>query len=462
MNEHEISTPFETEEPYGLHADTARQLEEALESGDEAQIHQLLQHLHSADIADFISTTNTEHRRQLIEFIADSFDPEILVALDHTVRVAVVSLLGLEVTAAVITQLDTEDAVYVLEDLPELLQEELLAILPEANRNALQEAFAYPENSAGRLMQKKLVSVPEYWTVGQTIDYVRQNQALPDDFYEVFVVDAKHRPVGGVLISRIMRSQRSVSLNDIMEKDLKIIYTDLDQEEVSFIFRKYALAAAPVVNKDGRLVGVISVDDVVDVIEEEAEEDILRLGGITQTDIHAAFVQTAKHRFLWLLINLITAIIASRIIGVFEESIVSMVTLATLMPIVASMGGNAGTQTLTVMIRAIATKEVTPINAFRVVGKETLVGTLNGIGFAVLTNVLVLIWSHHNLHLSLVFGAAIVINLTVAGFAGAVIPLIFNRAGMDPAITSGVFLTTITDFVGFFSFLGLATLWLLA
>lgn len=459
MDEIDTDASFDNEETYGLSDDIARSLVTALEIDDHALVAELLANLHPADIALFISTVTAESRIKLIEMLRPNFNPEILVALDTTVRAAVIAQLGAEDSAAALTKLDTEDAVYVIEDLPSLAREAILVSIPEEERHALQDSLAYPENSAGRIMQKKLVSVPEYWTVGQTIDYLRQNNELPDEFYEVYVVDPKHRPVGSILVSKIMRNQRSVVINDIMQTEIKILNTDLDQEEVSFLFSQYALTSAPVVNKDGRLVGLVSINDIVEIIEEEAEEDIMRMGGVTETDLHAAFFQTARHRFPWLFVNVATAFIASMVIGLFQGSIQNMVALATLMPIVASMGGNAGTQTLTVIVRAIATKELSPINSFRIIGKECLAGSLNGLFFALLTGIAITLW-HHNLQLSMVFAAAIIINLTMAGLAGTVIPLVLNRMGIDPAIASSVFLTAITDTVGFFSFLGLAT-WLL-
>lgn len=458
MAEHS-SFASETEEHFGLDEETIHNLLEALMHDHYDQVNTIIHTMHSADIADFMAITYTEARQKLIELLRPHFDPEILICLDPLVRTQVMDQLGLETSALLLTKLETDDVVYAIEDLSHTIQQEILTILPIETRIAVEEALAYPENSAGRIMQKRLVFVPEYWTVGQTIDYFRQNQNLPEEFYEIFIVDPKHRPIGGVIVSRILRSDRSVVVNDIMESDLDLIPTDMDQEEVSYLFKKYTLTAAPVINKDGRLVGVITVDDIVEIIEEEAEEDILRLGGISRTDIHSAFFQTAQHRFRWLFVNLVTASLASMVIGHFAPSIQTMVILASLMPIVASMGGNAGTQALTVVTRGIATKEITSLNSFRLILKETMVGMCNGVGFAFLSTLLLWFWQG-DFSLALVFAAAIIVNLTIAGLAGACIPLFLNRLKIDPAITSSIFVTTITDVIGFLAFLGLAS-WLL-
>jgi magnesium transporter len=319
--------------------------------------------------------------------------------------------------------------------------------------------LAYPEDSAGRLLVKEVVTVPEFWTVGQIIDYLRATPEIPKDFYQIFVVDPKFTPVGGLRLSRVMCSERSVSVKDIMEDNIKPVRADMDQEEVAYLFRQYGLVSTPVVSEEGRMIGAISVDDVVDIMEEEAEEDILHLGGVGETDLFSGLSRTVAHRFPWLMINLVTAVIASVVIGQFEGSIEKLAALAVLMPIVASMGGNAGTQTLTVAVRAIATKELTSANAIRVIGKEIAVGSLNGIVFAVIAGVITYLW-YGQLGLSLIFAAATIITLTLAGFVGALIPLGLVRVGVDPAIASSVVLTTVTDVVAFGLFLGLAAWWI--
>ncbi|MEE8622288.1 MAG: magnesium transporter, partial [Alphaproteobacteria bacterium] len=328
----------------------------------------------------------------------------------------------------------------------------------------LEEGLSWPEDSAGRLMQSELVAVPSFWTVGETIDFLRQaaerdSEELPEEFYDIFVVDPKHKPVGTIPLSRLLRTKRPVKLSDLMMPDMRLVPVEMDQEAVAFLFRRYDLASAPVVDEAGRLVGVITVDDVLDVIDEEAEEDIMRLGGVVETDLYRAVLDTTKSRFSWLVVNLATAIVASIVIGFFEVTIRQIVALAVLMPIVASMGGNAGTQTLTVAVRALAMKELTASNTLRAVGKEVLVGGFNGVLFAVLMGIVAWLW-FASPAIGLVIAAAMVINLLVAGLAGVAIPLGLERTGVDPAVASGVVLTTVTDVVGFLAFLGLAALFL--
>ena len=336
----------------------------------------------------------------------------------------------------------------------------LLRTLPWPERAAVEQGLTYPEDTAGRLMQRELVAIPEFWTIGQTIDYLRAKPDLPDEFYDLFIIDPRFAPVGSIPLSRVLRSKRGVLLTELRMKELHLIPVDMDQEEVGFRFRQYNLVSAPVVDANGRLVGVITVDDVVDVLEEEAEEDILRLGGVQETDLFQPPLRTGLRRFPWLLINLGTAVLASIVIAQFEEAIERVVALAVLMPIVASMGGNGGTQTVTVVVRALATREITTANALRVLGKELAVGGLNGLLF-LLTGVLVAVVWFGDTMLGVLFGVALLITLVFAALAGVAIPVLFDRIGVDPAVASGVFMTTVTDVVGFLSFLGLASLYLL-
>jgi len=337
--------------------------------------------LHVADQADLLEQLGREQRTTLISKIRGQLDPELLTHLDETVRAEVLEILSPEEVGAAIAQLETDDAIEVLEDLDEPEQAALLESLPMPDRAAVEQGLTYPEDSAGRLMQRQLVAAPEFWTVGQTIDYLRAEGDLPDDFYDIYIVDPKFRPVGSIPLSRVLRNKRSVHLNDLTMRELHTVPVEMDQEEVGFRFSQYDLVSAPVVDRDSRLVGVITVDDVVEVIEEEAEEDILRLGGVSEADIFASPVKTSFRRFPWLLINLATAVLASVVIAQFEDVIGKVVALAVLMPIVASMGGNAGTQTLTVVVRALAVREVTAANAFRVLIKECLAGSINGLLF---------------------------------------------------------------------------------
>lgn len=381
----------------------------------------------------------------------------MLPELDEVVRDDIIDQLSPAELAAAVSELDSDDAVQLVEDLSEEDQRVLLAAIPATDRAAVEVGLAYPENSAGRLMQRELVAVPASWTVGRLIDHLRTASDLPDEFYDIYVIDSARAPLGCVALSRVARTQRPVIIRDIMGSDLKLVPAEMDQEEVGYLFHHYDLVSAPVVDAEGRLIGVITVDDVVDVIEEEAEEDILRLGGVSETDIHESLLSTTRRRFVWLLVNLGTAILASVVIGLFEATIEQMVALAVLMPIVASMGGNAGTQTLTVAVRGLATKDLSATNALRIVNKEVLVGCLNGVFFAILAGAVATLWFDDPV-LGIIIGAAMVFNLIVAALAGICIPLCLARLGIDPAVAAGVFLTAVTDVIGFFAFLGLAAI----
>jgi magnesium transporter len=447
----------ETAELYGLTPETVRAVRDALETDDVARVFEIVTELHAADVADLLETVTADERRAVVDLLRREFDPEILPFLDETIRDEVIEQLPTREIAAALAELDTDDAVYLIEDLDDEAKEEILAEIPAEDRIALEEGLAFPENSAGRLMQRGLVAVPAYWTVGQTIDYLRTSDDLPDEFYDLFVVDPRHHPVGSVPLSRAMRTRRPVLVCDIMEPALRVIPADMDQEEVAYLFHQYGLVSAPVVDGESRIIGVITVDDVVEVIDEEAEEDILRLGGVSETDLHEPAWKAARRRFAWLLVNLATAILASMVIGLFDAAIERMVALAVLMPIVASMGGNAGTQTLTVTVRALATRDLVPANALRHVGKEGAVGIINGILFAIVAGVVAGVWFNDAM-LGRVIAAAMVVNMIVAALSGILIPLGLDRAGVDPAIAATVFVTTVTDVVGFFAFLGLAAL----
>jgi magnesium transporter len=455
--------PREAEEtdPLFEHAreilDTARQ---ALATNDVQRVESVVENEHAADIAHLLEQLYPEERRLFVEITRHILDPETLSYLDETVREEVLELLTPKEVAAAVVELDSDDAVDILEDLDDEQKEKILASIPPEERAILEAGLTYPEESAGRLMQRELVAAPSYWTVGECIDFLRAAKELPDDFYDLFLVDPAHKPVGSVPLSRAMRNRRNVKLEDIMETDLRVIPAEMDQEAVAHLFRQYALVSAPVVDEAGRLVGVITVDDVVHVIDEEAEDDLMKLGGVKEDDLYRAAVDTARSRFTWLGINLGTAFLASFVISIFESTIERVVALAVLMPIVASMGGNAGTQTLTVAVRALAMKDLTDANAWRFVGKELIVGSFNGVIFAVLVGAVAGFW-FESLEIGIVIGAAMVVNLLVAGLAGTLIPLGLDKLKIDPAVASGVFLTTMTDVIGFLAFLGLATLFLL-
>lgn len=452
---------IEPERSYGIDEALVRACDAAVADGRMEDVEALIGELHASDLADLLEELVGENRRKLLDHVRDQLDPELLTHMDDVVREDVLEILEPEEVAAVLTELDTDDALDVFEDIPVEDQQGVLDQLSPSDRALLEQAMTYPEDSAGRLMQRELVTVPKDWSVGNTIDYLRNRAAvLPRDFYEIYAVDEERIPVGTIPLSRLMRNQRDVRIDDIMLTELRAAYVEMDQEEVALMFSQYALVSAPVVNNEGQLVGVITADDVVHVIQEEAEEDFLRLGGVQEDDFYEAVLQTTRARFSWLLVNLCTAIVASLVIGLFDAAIEQVVALAILMPIVASMGGNAGTQTLTVAVRALAMKELTTTNAARIIGKEVIVGGINGILFAGLIGVVTWLWFGDTL-IGIVIGAAMIVNLLIAGFAGVAIPIVLQKMKIDPAIGSAVVLTTITDVVGFMAFLGLAALVLL-
>ena len=384
----------------------------------------------------------------------------MLTELDDEVRDDVLEQLDSKEIAAAARKLETDDAASLLEDLPDDERREVLAELTAEERDEIEKALAYPEDSAGRMMQRSLVKVPQSWSVGQVIDYCREADDLPDDVYDLFVVDRSGRLKGSVPLGRMVRSKRPVPITDIVDPDIPSVPATADKEQVAHLFRDQNLVSCPVVDDKGRLLGVIMVDDVVDVIDEEAEEDLLKMGGVGHDDMHANTVRTVRLRGLWLAVNLFTAVIASLVIGQFEGAIEKIVALAVLMPIVASMGGNAGTQTVTVAVRALAMGELTPANALRFIVKEIAVGGLNGMIFALLMGAAVVLW-YHDWRLGAVIGAAMICNLVAAALAGTLIPIGLQKFGVDPAVSSTVFLTTVTDVIGFLAFLGLATIFLL-
>ena len=420
-----------------------------------------LQEMHNADIAELLQNLDPVLRLSLLNIIGNKFDPEILTYLNDSLRDEIVETLDIKQLANNAKTLDIDDAVDLVEDLEETDQNTFLENLEEKNRSLIQEGLNYPEDSAGRLMQRKFVALDKDWNVGKAIDYLRNNKKdLPEDFYDIFLIDSNNKVFGIVPLGRLMGSRRDVDLKVITNKEIRVIDVNTDQEEVAYLFSKYGLVSAAVIDTSEKIIGSITVDDVVEVIEEEREEDILKLGGVGQTDIYNAVVDTTKSRFSWLLVNLLTAVTASIVIGFFEASIEKVVALAILMTIVASMGGNAGTQTLTVAVRALAVKELTASNALKIITKETLIGGINGIIFAIIISLVSVYW-FQDLMLGVIIGLAMVLNLIVAGFAGTIIPLTLEKLKIDPALASGVILTTITDVFGFLSFLGLATLFLI-
>src|SRR5882757_1579028 len=415
--------------------------------------------LHEADLGDLIAALEPDDRVSLVELTGTDFDFSALNEVDDAVRDEILEELEPATVAEGVRELESDDAVELLEGLDEEDQEEILEKLPPSERVALERRLLYPENSAGRRMQTEFVAVPSDWTVGQVIDYMRDTPDLPGRFYEIYAVDAAQHWQGAVSLDALLRARRPVPLADLIDEDRRRVSVMDDQEEVARLFGKYNLVAAPVIDTANRLVGVITIDDVVDVIEEEADEDLKALGGVTSHEELSDSVWTiARGRFNWLLVNLATAFLASSVLGLFEGQLEKMVALAVLAPIVASQGGNAATQTMTVAVRALATRELGSNNAFRVVIRESLVGLVNGIAFAVITGIAAVAWFHIP-GLGVVIGLAIICNLVAGALGGILIPILLERVQADPAVASGTFVTTVTDVVGFFSFLGIATLW---
>jgi len=456
----DLATRTDTEEPDDLLSPAfVRAVVDAIDRADKEKVRSLVLELRPADLAELLELVRQDERHALVEMLGSDLNPETLHELDESVRDDVMEMLDPSVIASAVAEMDSDDAVYLLEDMDAHDQREILEQLPATDRAVLEKSLEYPEYSAGRLMQRELVAVPPFWDIGQTIDYLREAEQLPDEFYEIFVVDPGYKPVGTVPLSRVMRTRRPVKMSEVMEEEQTLIPVAMDQEDVALLFSKYDLISAAVVDEDERLVGVITVDDIVEVITEEATEDIRRLGGVGEEAISDTVIQTTRSRFSWLFLNLLTAILASAVIGLFDGTISQMVALAVLMPIVASMGGNAGTQTMTVAVRALATKDLVPFNASRIVTREVMVGFLNGIMFALLMGGIGGLW-FENPALGMIIAAAMIINLVAAGLAGILIPIGLDKIGVDPAVSSAVFLTTVTDVVGFFAFLGLAALFL--
>jgi magnesium transporter len=415
--------------------------------------------LHEADLGDLIAALEADDRVRLVELTGADFDFAALNEVDDSVREEILEELEPERVAEGVRELESDDAVELLEGLDEEDQEEILDKLPPSERDALERGLDYPENSAGRRMQTEFIAVPPEWNAGQVIDYMNDTPDLPERFYEIYAVDKAQHLQGAVPLDALLRSRRQVPLADLIDEDRRRVSVTDDQEEVARLFGKYNLVAAPVVDDANRLVGVITIDDVVDVIEEEADEDLKALGGVTSDEELSDNVWTiARARFNWLLVNLATAFLASSVLGLFEGQLEKMVALAVLAPIVASQGGNAATQTMTVAVRALATRELGSNNAFRVVLREALVGLVNGLAFAVITGIAAVAWFKIP-GLGVVIGLAIVVNLFAGALGGILIPMVLERAHADPAVASGTFVTTVTDVVGFFSFLGIATLW---
>ena len=452
----------EDRDAYALDTALWETLYAAIEAGNAQALDRALEPLHPADIADMLEQLSGGARARLLALWSRRVDGDVLSELDEGLRAEVIDLLPREVLADAVRELDSDDVVDLVEDLGKPQQEALLAALDDSDRAAVEQALSYPEDSAGRLMQTEVVRAPDFWTVGEAIDYMRgAKKSLPEQFYHIVLVDPRMKPVGYVTLGKLLSSKRRVKLAEITEDSFRPIPATQGQDEVAYAFNQYHLISAPVVDDDGRLVGMITIDDAMAVLDEEAEEDILRLAGVSEEEsLSDGVVETTKQRLPWLGVNLVTSILASLVIAQFEAAIAQIVALAVLMPIVASMGGNAGTQSLTVAVRAIATKDLTRSNLMRVVWREGTVGLINGAVFAIVMGVVGLVWFGSPL-LGVVIAVAMVINLVIAGLAGVLVPVILDRAGIDPALASGAFVTTVTDVVGFFAFLGLAVVVLL-
>jgi len=463
MSESELADPIEAaddrmDEDDRLKPEFVRAVIDAVQAGDVAEAHALVEPLHPADIADLFELTPENCRRDLAAAIADLVDADVFAEMNDYVRESLIDALDARQVADIASELDTDDAVAIIEDMEPEDQREVLRAMEPDDRAAIEEALSYPEESAGRLMQRDLIAVPEHWTVGDALDYLRRDDGLTTDFWEIYVVDPAHRPVGTCMLSWVLRAPRSVAIADVMQREQTLIPVDMDQEEVALRFQKYALISAAVVDGAGRLAGMITVDDVVHIIQQEAGEDTLLLSGAGEGDINEPIRFTVKTRLTWLVVNLATAMLAASVVGLFQGAIARYAVLAVLMPIVSGMGGNAGTQTLAVVVRAIATNQLTDTNTARMIMRELRIAAVNGATLGCLVGLGSYI-VYGDEQLSLVMALAMVINNLLAGLGGVLVPVTLDRFRIDPAVSSAVFVTTLTDTGGFLSFLGLATLW---
>jgi magnesium transporter len=441
-----------------LRPEFVRAVLDAVENGDDEGARALVEPLHPADIADLFELTPQEDRAALARAVTDLLGGDVFAEMNDYVREDLIDALEPHQVADLASELDTDDAVAIIEDMDEDEQRAVLRALDPDDRAAIEEALSYAEESAGRLMQRELIAVPEHWTVGDAIDYLRGHEELTTDFWEIFVVDPAHKPIGTCQLSWMLRTPRGIAMADVMKREQTLIPVDMDQEEVALRFQKYALISAAVVDHGGRLVGMITVDDIVHIISEEAGEDTLRLAGAGDGDINEPIRLTVRTRFTWLVVNLGTAMVASSVVGLFQNTIAAFALLAVLMPIVSGMGGNAGTQTLAVVVRALATNQLTSSNTARMIGREFRIAAANGVMLGTLIGFGTYL-VFHNTDLSLVIAAAMLTNNLVAGLSGVLVPITLDKFRIDPAVSSAVFVTTMTDTMGFFSFLGLASLW---
>ncbi len=456
----EIQEPVDSDLSYFERAEYRDELFSALEEQDSSALNKLFNSLHVADIADIIEQSSTSDREAIIKLWGRDIDALVLTELEDGVRKEIISYVPYSVLTRALDELDSDELVYIIEDLEEDKRDTLIRALDKVDQATVTQALNFPEESAGRLMQREFVVAPEHWTVGEAIDFMRSSDSLPTLFHNIFIVDPMMKPIGTIRLSKVMGTQRSVRLNKILDTEMQSFRVDTPQSEVAYVFNQYHILSGPVLDMDGRMVGVIDIEDALEILDDEAEEDIKRLAGVGDEELSDNTWETARLRFPWLAVNLITSILASIVIAQFSETINAIVALAVLMPIVASMGGNAGTQTLTVAVRAIATKDITRANALRIIRRELFVGFMNGMAFALIIGIVGYIW-FGRLDLGYVLALAMIVNLAVAGLAGILIPIMLDKLKIDPALAAGAFVTTVTDVVGFFVFLGLAAVFLL-
>jgi magnesium transporter len=448
------------DEDGAIDADLVERVSQALLLSDLTTLRDVVADMHEADLGALLEALDTEERPRLISLLGTDFDFTALTEVDDAVREEILEELSAETVAEGVRDLDTDDAVYILEDLDEADKKDVLDRLTPAERIVLQKGLDYPEGSAGRRMQSEILAVPAFWTVGQTIDHLRQTEDLPERFFEILVADPAHHFIGSVPLDRLLRTRRPVAIAELVDEDSRAVAATADIEDVARMFQRYNLIAAPVIDDAGRLVGVLTIDDIVDVIEEAADDDVKQLGGVdADEELSDPVPQIARSRFRWLFINLLTSFLAAWVMSLFEAQLSRLVALAILSPIVASQGGNAATQTMTVAVRALATQELGGWNLRRFFTRELIVGLVNGVGFALITGAVAALWFSSG-GLGLVIGVAMIVTLFAAAIAGVLVPLALDRFGIDPAISSGTFVTTVTDVVGFFSFLGIATVFL--
>lgn len=456
MEEHdtlelEASTPT-----YGVSDELVHQIQNALDAGDYTAVRETLESMHAADVADLIANLDSDVLEKFVTVLQTPIDPEILAHLGDTEKEQFLKLVGPGAIAEALKSLDSDDAIHILEDLDKQELREVLRAIPAKNRAMLEEVLNYPEGSAGRLMQREIVCVPTFWSIQETVDFIRESPELPETFYDVYVVDPKHHPIGMVPLDVLLRNDPNMPIAEVMDTIMKSIPMAMQEDEVARIFQHYALVSAPVISPNGRIVGMITVDDIVNVIEDEVEQDIMHLAGVSESDFHAPILHTAYHRSRWLIVTLINTLIAASVISQFQNSIEEKVALSFLMVIVAAMGGNAGMQTVTVTVRALATKELEYAHKGKSIAKEFFVACITSVIFAIILGSVAALWLKDT-YVGVVLGLALICNMLWAGVAGTSLPILVQRLGLDPAISAGPLLTTTTDVLGYAIFLGLAT-----